>query len=177
LDTVGIENPIHLLFIAVVALVVLGPRRLPDLARALGKGLREFREALSVDEVRDVHDTVRHGGIHEPVQDMPGEPVRPAAGQPVHGDVASVPVQGDVAGAPTHGDVAGVPVQGDVAGGTAHVDVAGVLVQGDGAGGPAHHVDGEPLGRDGGEASSEPVRTDALGHAAVARGEERPGGA
>lgn len=43
----GIENPVHLLFIAVVALVVLGPKRLPELARALGKGVREFREAIS----------------------------------------------------------------------------------------------------------------------------------
>ncbi len=43
----GIENPMHLLFIGAVALVVLGPRRLPQLARALGDGLREFREALS----------------------------------------------------------------------------------------------------------------------------------
>jgi sec-independent protein translocase protein TatA len=43
---VGIENPVHLLFIAAVALVVLGPRRLPDLAKALGHGIREFREAM-----------------------------------------------------------------------------------------------------------------------------------
>jgi sec-independent protein translocase protein TatA len=43
----GIENPVHLLFIAVVALVVLGPKRLPELARALGKGMREFRQAMS----------------------------------------------------------------------------------------------------------------------------------
>jgi sec-independent protein translocase protein TatA len=52
----GIENPVHLLFIAVVALVVLGPRRLPDLARALGKGVREFREAInSGSEPEQVH--------------------------------------------------------------------------------------------------------------------------
>lgn len=43
----GIENPIHIIFIAAVALVVLGPKRLPEMARALGKGLREFREAMS----------------------------------------------------------------------------------------------------------------------------------
>jgi sec-independent protein translocase protein TatA len=42
----GIENPVHLLFIAVIALVVLGPRRLPELAKALGHGIREFREAV-----------------------------------------------------------------------------------------------------------------------------------
>jgi TatA/E family protein of Tat protein translocase len=43
---VGIENPVHLLFIAIVALIVLGPKRLPELARALGHGIREFREAI-----------------------------------------------------------------------------------------------------------------------------------
>jgi sec-independent protein translocase protein TatA len=43
----GIENPVHLVFIAAVALIVLGPKRLPDLARALGHGIREFREAVN----------------------------------------------------------------------------------------------------------------------------------
>jgi sec-independent protein translocase protein TatA len=44
---VGIENPVHLLFIGAVALIVLGPKRLPALARALGEGIREFRESFS----------------------------------------------------------------------------------------------------------------------------------
>jgi sec-independent protein translocase protein TatA len=44
---VGIENPVHLLFVAVVALLVLGPKRLPELARALGHGIREFRESVN----------------------------------------------------------------------------------------------------------------------------------
>ncbi|MCW3033062.1 MAG: hypothetical protein JWM60_1407, partial [Solirubrobacterales bacterium] len=43
-------NPVHLLFIAAVALVVLGPKRLPGLAKALGHGIREFREAISSGE-------------------------------------------------------------------------------------------------------------------------------
>jgi sec-independent protein translocase protein TatA len=46
----GIENPVHLLFIAAVALVVLGPKRLPDLAKALGHGIREFRESMTEGE-------------------------------------------------------------------------------------------------------------------------------
>jgi sec-independent protein translocase protein TatA len=50
LSNVGIENPVHLLLIAVVALIVLGPRRLPDLAKALGHGIREFRDAMSSGE-------------------------------------------------------------------------------------------------------------------------------
>src|ERR1700677_1675474 len=43
----GIDNPVHLMFIAAVALILLGPKRLPDLARSLGHGMREFREAMS----------------------------------------------------------------------------------------------------------------------------------
>jgi len=46
LRRMGIENPVHLLFVAAVALIVLGPKRLPGLARALGQGIREFRTAL-----------------------------------------------------------------------------------------------------------------------------------
>jgi sec-independent protein translocase protein TatA len=45
---VGIESPVHLLFLGAVALMVLGPKRLPELARALGKGIREFRESIDV---------------------------------------------------------------------------------------------------------------------------------
>jgi sec-independent protein translocase protein TatA len=41
------------MFLAAVALVVLGPKRLPELARALGKGIREFREALDVGTHED----------------------------------------------------------------------------------------------------------------------------
>ena len=43
----GIESPVHLLFLAAVALIVLGPKRLPALAKALGQGIREFRESLT----------------------------------------------------------------------------------------------------------------------------------
>jgi TatA/E family protein of Tat protein translocase len=48
----GIDNPVHLIFIAVVALIVLGPKRLPDLARSLGHGMREFRDSMS-EAVKD----------------------------------------------------------------------------------------------------------------------------
>jgi Sec-independent protein translocase protein TatA len=49
----GIENPVHLLFIAAAALIFLGPRRLPDLAKALGHGIREFRESINLGEEDD----------------------------------------------------------------------------------------------------------------------------
>lgn len=42
----GIDSPVHLLFVGVIALLVLGPKKLPEVARALGKGIREFRETV-----------------------------------------------------------------------------------------------------------------------------------
>jgi sec-independent protein translocase protein TatA len=49
----GIGMP-ELMVIMVVALVVLGPKRLPEIARALGKGLAEFRRATA-----DVNEELR----------------------------------------------------------------------------------------------------------------------
>jgi TatA/E family protein of Tat protein translocase len=39
-------GPLELLVVGIIALLVLGPSRLPDAARAVGKGMREFRTAL-----------------------------------------------------------------------------------------------------------------------------------
>jgi sec-independent protein translocase protein TatA len=49
-----ILQPTHLLFILVVALLVLGPKRLPEVGRSLGKGLRDFRSAMNGDERESV---------------------------------------------------------------------------------------------------------------------------
>jgi sec-independent protein translocase protein TatA len=43
----GLENPIHLLVILVIVLILFGPKRLPDLGRSIGRGMREFRESVS----------------------------------------------------------------------------------------------------------------------------------
>ena len=55
----GIGMP-ELIVILVVALIIIGPKKLPDLAKSLGKGLAEFRratddvkESLNVNNIRD----------------------------------------------------------------------------------------------------------------------------
>ncbi len=40
-------SPIHILLILIVALLVFGPRRLPEIGQGIGKGIREFRRAMS----------------------------------------------------------------------------------------------------------------------------------
>jgi sec-independent protein translocase protein TatA len=39
-------GPLELLVVGIIALLVLGPARLPDAAKAMGRGMREFRSAL-----------------------------------------------------------------------------------------------------------------------------------
>jgi TatA/E family protein of Tat protein translocase len=79
----GIENPVHLIFIAAVALVVLGPKRLPGLAKALGQGIREFRESISAGE----DDAPVHGSsasaapVSPPASVSPRAPVSPPASE------------------------------------------------------------------------------------------------
>ncbi len=46
---ISAPGPLELIVILVVALIFLGPKRLPDAARSLGKGVREFRDSLSGD--------------------------------------------------------------------------------------------------------------------------------
>lgn len=43
----GLDNPIHLLLLLVVLLLVFGAKRLPEMGRSLGEGLRGFKGAIS----------------------------------------------------------------------------------------------------------------------------------
>ncbi len=43
----GLLQPTHLFFILLIVLIIFGPGKLPDLGRGLGKGIREFKDALS----------------------------------------------------------------------------------------------------------------------------------
>ena len=48
-----ILQPTHLVFVLVVALLVLGPKRLPEVGRQLGNGLRDFRAAINGEHHHD----------------------------------------------------------------------------------------------------------------------------
>lgn len=49
-------SPLEVIVLLVIALVVLGPQRLPEMARSLGRGMREFRAALTSDDRDDDDD-------------------------------------------------------------------------------------------------------------------------
>jgi sec-independent protein translocase protein TatA len=43
----GLDNPVHIAFLFILLLLVFGAKRLPELGRSLGAGLRGFKESIS----------------------------------------------------------------------------------------------------------------------------------
>lgn len=72
-------GPVELIIILVIALLILGPGRLPDVGSALGKSIREFRKAAT-----DVQDSVK----------LDSAPAAPASAAP-----PAAPVPNTLAGA------------------------------------------------------------------------------
>lgn len=62
-----IMQPTHLLFVLVIALLVLGPKRLPEVGRQLGNGIRDFRAAIN-GERNEHHDEVPSGQATSPAE-------------------------------------------------------------------------------------------------------------
>ena len=48
-------GPLEIALVAIIALIVLGPAKLPDAAKAMGRGMREFKGALSGED-EDEHE-------------------------------------------------------------------------------------------------------------------------
>jgi sec-independent protein translocase protein TatA len=45
----GLENPLHIAILVVVVMLVFGAKRLPEMGRSLGSGLRGFKDSISGD--------------------------------------------------------------------------------------------------------------------------------
>jgi len=53
----GLDNPLHLAFIVVLLLLVFGAKRLPEIGRSLGAGMRGFKESIN-GETTSHHETL-----------------------------------------------------------------------------------------------------------------------
>ena len=49
----GLFQPMHLLFIAGIAMLVFGPKKIPELGKGLGEGIRGFKAAMNGDPKTD----------------------------------------------------------------------------------------------------------------------------
>ena len=45
----GLVSPVHLIFLLLLALLLFGAKRLPEIGRSLGTGMREFKDSVTAD--------------------------------------------------------------------------------------------------------------------------------
>ena len=78
-------GPLELAIVLVIALVIFGPKRLPDLGKSLGSGMREFKDSLSgKDDDDDEAQAKLEAAASQPQPD-------PDAAEPVEGEVVGEP--------------------------------------------------------------------------------------
>jgi sec-independent protein translocase protein TatA len=79
----GLDNPLHIAFLLILLLLVFGAKRLPEMGRSLGSGMRGFKDTLSGEHTHTPQVAIE-------------EPATPVAGP------AAVPMREPVAAAPAH---------------------------------------------------------------------------
>jgi sec-independent protein translocase protein TatA len=93
----GLLQPTHIIFVIVIALLVFGPKRLPEMGRSIGHGIREFKD--SIDGTSTPDSTEHHAESVLPdaapqqplrVNDLP--PAGPPPAAPAATPAASTPV-------------------------------------------------------------------------------------
>jgi sec-independent protein translocase protein TatA len=80
----GLDNPLHIAFLVVILLLVFGAKRLPEIGRSLGSGMREFKQSVT-GEAGPQQTTL-------PAAQQPApQPPQPAAAQPAPAPPAAAP--------------------------------------------------------------------------------------
>jgi sec-independent protein translocase protein TatA len=67
-------GPLELAVVLIIALVIFGPKRLPELGRSMGKGIREFKSSLSHDDNDESRPEIE-GASPPPAEPVEGEVV------------------------------------------------------------------------------------------------------
>ena len=76
-------GPLEIAIVLIIVLIIFGPKRLPELGRSMGRGIREFKGSLSSDGDKDDADDKRA----ELEANQSGDPGQKA--EPVEGEVVS----------------------------------------------------------------------------------------
>ncbi len=72
---IGGIGPMELVIVLVIALIILGPKRLPEVGRSIGNGMREFKDSISGNNKDDDDDEI---AIHSTTTTTPSS-TTPAA--------------------------------------------------------------------------------------------------
>lgn len=92
----GLDNPLHIAFLVVILLLVFGAKRLPEIGRSLGSGMREFKTSVTGELNQQSQPTLATGAPQQqpaPVQTQ-AQPIQaqPTQAQQVQVQQAPPPV-------------------------------------------------------------------------------------
>lgn len=74
-------GPLEIIILLVIVLVIFGPKRLPELGRGLGKGMREFKDSVTGKDNDDNQKTLSASGTVQTSGQAPAPPEQAAAAQ------------------------------------------------------------------------------------------------
>ncbi|HUA75103.1 MAG TPA: twin-arginine translocase TatA/TatE family subunit [Solirubrobacteraceae bacterium] len=83
----GLDNPLHIAFLVVILLLVFGAKRLPEIGRSLGSGMREFKDSVTGAAGSQQHTTL------PPAQQQPQQPAQTAPPEQPAAAPAAPPAQ------------------------------------------------------------------------------------
>jgi sec-independent protein translocase protein TatA len=75
-------GPLEIVIVLIIVLIVFGPKRLPDLGRSLGRGLREFKDSVSGENKEELPAATRHSAPDEAEKTEPVVASPPAEHKP-----------------------------------------------------------------------------------------------
>ncbi|HEY1778455.1 MAG TPA: twin-arginine translocase TatA/TatE family subunit [Solirubrobacteraceae bacterium] len=78
----GLDNPLHILILLVVVLLVFGAKRLPEIGRSLGEGMRGFKDSISGETHHSLSQAPPAAPVAAPTV-AAAAPVAPAPAAPV----------------------------------------------------------------------------------------------
>ncbi|HEX4467427.1 MAG TPA: twin-arginine translocase TatA/TatE family subunit [Solirubrobacteraceae bacterium] len=88
----GLDNPLHIAFLVVILLLVFGAKRLPEIGKSLGSGMREFKDSVTGADEKPAL-TQAHAAVQpQPVQQAPAVQTPPQP-EPVAAPAQPAPAQ------------------------------------------------------------------------------------
>jgi sec-independent protein translocase protein TatA len=90
----GLDNPLHIVFLVVVLLLVFGARRLPEIGRSLGSGMREFKTSVTGELHHDQQSqTTLATGAPQQQQPAPAQQAQATQAQAPSAPAQQAPVE------------------------------------------------------------------------------------
>jgi sec-independent protein translocase protein TatA len=77
----GLDNPLHIAFLVVILLLIFGAKRLPEIGRSLGSGMREFKQTVTGESSHE-HTALPPAQQQPPAPVQTAQPTAPPVAQP-----------------------------------------------------------------------------------------------